>query len=337
MKSTKNIFVLFVLIQISEYSFAQGGSAGAQELLIPVGARSFGLNSSFVAGTSGLEAIYYNPSGLAYNTGSIDAMFTYMSYIADINLSYAAAASSLGDFGTVALSMKSLDFGDIPVTTTQQPYGTGELFSPTFIVASLSYARSISSSLSIGFNTNIIFEKIIETSATGVSFDFGFQYANVGFEGLRIGAVLKNIGPSMSFDGADLLRTVADTGGISETQILKIDPAEFDLPTTLDIGLTYITQFQDKYNFLLSTSVSNSSYINNQIKFGGELNYDNMFFVRGGYHINLERNDKDKNIYGPAFGLGLKLKTIFSINFDYAYRITEFFASNQMFSVVIGF
>jgi len=41
------------------------GTAGAQELRIPVGTRGMGLGGSTVASNHGIESIYYNPAGLA--------------------------------------------------------------------------------------------------------------------------------------------------------------------------------------------------------------------------------------------------------------------------------
>lgn len=65
------------------------GINGAEELLIPVGARSIATSGAFVANVMGLESIYYNPAGLDISQRT-EAMFSYMNYIADINISYLA-------------------------------------------------------------------------------------------------------------------------------------------------------------------------------------------------------------------------------------------------------
>ncbi len=333
----KKILLLLIVIIFSTLSHAQNGTAGAQELLLPVGAKSLAMQNSFVAGISGIEAIYYNPAGLASNVNDIDAMFTYMNFIADINLSYAAAAANLGEGGTLALNLKTIDLGDIPVTTTQQPYGTGENFSPTLMVAGLSYGKNISDNISLGIGVNIIHEKIIETSATGVSFDLGFQYHNIGIEGLMFGGVVKNLGPNMKFDGPELLRTAVDTTTRRENQLYKIESDAFELPLQFDFGLAYENQFENVYSYVATFSFSSSSYFENEIKFAGEFSYDNMFFVRGGYFFNSQNVNDDRTIFGPSFGAGINLKTIFNISVDYAYRVSSRFNSNQMFTVKIGF
>jgi hypothetical protein len=332
----KKIFFL-LLIFITVNIKAQNGAAGAQELLFPVGARSLALNNSIISNISGIEAIYYNPAGLVKTTHDIVAMFSYMNYIADIGMSYTAAATNIEGFGALGLSFKSIDIGEIPVTTTQAPYGTGDNFSPAFIVAGLTYSRNISDNILIGTTVNIIFEKIIGTSATGTSFDFGFQYYNAGVQGLGIGAVLKNLGPEMSFDGPELLRTAIDTSNRSSNQFYKIESATFPLPLQIRIGAAYENKIAEKYSYVLSGAYSSGSYSDNEITIGAEFIYDDLFFVRGGYINVLSQNSSDQNVFGTSFGAGLRVNTIFNLSVDYAYRTVEKFKANQMITLKIYF
>jgi len=86
---------------------------------------------AFLANITGLESIYYNPAGLDIYPQT-EAMFSYVSYLADINISYFAIGTSLGDIGSIGLDLKSFDFGDIPVTNESFPDGTGETYSLHF-------------------------------------------------------------------------------------------------------------------------------------------------------------------------------------------------------------
>ncbi len=339
----KKIIVLFILLLSLSYSIkgqsgGSGGTAGAQQLLIPVGARSMGMNGAFISGIDGIEAIYYNPAGIIHSSGSIDAMFSYMNFIADVGLSYAAVSSNLGEIGAVGLSLKSLDVGDIPITTTQEAYGTGMFFSPTLIVAGLSYANFLSDNISIGTNVNVIFERILETSATGVAFDFGVQYRNLAdVNGLKAGVVLRNIGPMMKYDGPDLLRVVSEESDSRGNQLYKVDAAGFELPAMFEIGVSYEQRIADSYSFLFASSYLSSSYFEDEIKLAGEFNYDNLFFVRGGYALSPAEDKYDARVFGPTFGAGVHLHTVFNVTVDYAYRVARFFNSNHIFSVKISF
>ena len=128
----KKILVLITLLIFSASMFAgdvsRKGSTGADQLLVPVGARGIATGGAFHSGLYGLESIYYNPAGLDLTKGT-EAMFSYMTYLADINVSYFAVSTVLGDMGSFALSFKTFDFGEIPVTTNDFPDGTGKNYS----------------------------------------------------------------------------------------------------------------------------------------------------------------------------------------------------------------
>jgi hypothetical protein len=325
------------MVSISIY--AQGnGTAGAQEPLIPVGANGIALDGSNISNVSGLNSIYYNPAGLYYSDSFIEALFSHMNYIADIGVSFAAIKVSLGSYGCAALNIRTIDFGDIPVTTTDYPYGTGETFSPNYLVAGLTYSNILRENLSFGISVNVISEKIVKTSATGISVDLGLQYRNLaGLKGLSIGLALKNLGPQMTYDGSDLYRTAIDTTSRSGNQIYKIDAAGFDLPFAVDIGMGYQSQVYDKFNASILTALSTSQYANDEYKLGAELNYDEMFFLRGGYSITRSSVPDDQKLFGPTFGVGFKIKEGFNLNVEYAYRTAKYFNSNNVFQVILGF
>jgi len=147
---------------------------------------------------------------LAGCTKLTEAMFSFTSYLAGININYFAIGSNLGDFGALALSVKTLNFGDIPVTTTDAPDGTGSTYSPGYLTAGLSYAKIITDRVCVGVNAKVISETIADVSAVGFAIDFGVQYRFPG--NLSLGVAVKNIGTNMSFKGGSL-QTVTDLAG----------------------------------------------------------------------------------------------------------------------------
>ena len=75
--------------------FSKVGVAGAQFMKIPVGARANGMGA-YAAVTNDLTSIYWNPAGLAdvkYMAGN----FSYTSWFADFQHSYAAISLPIGD------------------------------------------------------------------------------------------------------------------------------------------------------------------------------------------------------------------------------------------------
>ena len=190
-KIFKLISVIILLLATS-ITFAAGGSrtgtAGASQLLIPVGPRGIAMGESNLVSASGIEALFWNPAGVSHMKNNADVMFSYMSYIADIGVQYGAVAANFEGFGAVSFAVKSLSIGNIDVTTTSNPDGTGQTFSPTELVAGLSYSKMLTDAISVGLTVNYVTETLAEVSASGFSFDFGVIYNNLAeINGLSIG------------------------------------------------------------------------------------------------------------------------------------------------------
>ena len=333
-----SLLSLFVVVEIFAGGGRRNGTAGAQELLIPVGARGLAFNGAYIAGLEGIEAIYYNPAGVGFSKMGTEAMFSHMTYIADIGVSFAAVTSNFEGFGTLGFSVKTLEFGDIPVTTEESPYGTGSTFSPTFVTLGLTYANSLTDRIRVGVNVNVVTEKIVRTSATGISFDVGVQYNSIAeVEGLKMGVVLKNFGPQMKFDGPDLVRKAIDPNSVRGEQFYMIDAASFELPSQLELGLAYEKRFAQDYKLIFATSFQNNNFANDEYKLAGEFAFQDMFFLRGGYSYAPEASNDEETIFGPTFGAGFNVNAGIDITVDYAYRWARYFDANHMFAFKLGF
>ncbi|GJQ61656.1 MAG: hypothetical protein SCALA702_07090 [Melioribacteraceae bacterium] len=342
-RSTHILAAIVVLLVLFVDVFAGGGkrngTGGAQELLIPVGARGLALSGAYTSGITGLDAIYYNPAGLGAAGGNAEAMFSYMNYIADINFTYAAAAFHMEDFGSIGISVRSLDFGDIPYTTIENPYGTGATFSPTFVIFGVTYSNALTDRIRVGLNVNLITEEIERVAASGVAFDAGVQYNGLaGIEGLKFGLVLKNLGPKMQFSGPDLLRSATDDETLKGAQFREINAAAFELPSQMELGLAYERRFSDLYSATFSSSFQNNTFSNDEYKFAGEFVYDNMVFIRGGYtYVSEAANVEEESIFGPTFGVGFKVPGDLRLGVDYAFRSATYFDANHMVTLNVGF
>jgi hypothetical protein len=336
--------IVLLLVVAFTNAFASGGkrngTAGAQELLLPVGAKAMAMGGTDIAGITGVEAIYFNPAGMSGMEGSVEAVFSVMNYIADVDVVYGAMAVNLGGIGSLGLSVKSLTVGDIPVTTVQRPEGTGALFSPRFTVVGLSYSNFLTASIKVGVNFNLISEQIMSTSANGLGIDAGVQYDRFALvEGLKLGLVLKNFGPQMQFSGPDLIRSATDNQSLRGSQFYSIDAAAFELPSQLALGVTYEQQTSESFGWLVTTAYESNNFSNDVLKLGAEVGWNEMFFLRGGYHFVSEaRDDKAENIFGPSLGGGIYINTAaVDLIIDYAYRFTEYFDDSQVFALRLFF
>ena len=316
----------------------KAGTSAAPELLIPVGSREIALGGSSLSTTSGIEALYWNPAGAARSRFGTEAIFSYMAYIDDIGVEYAAVASSFEGFGTVGLSIKSLSLGDFDVTTEDAPDGNGQVFSPAYVTIGLTYARLLTDRISVGVTTKLITERIDRVSASGVAFDAGIQYSGfANVSGLSVGVAIKNVGPTMQFDGSGLLREASATDILRPSSNYKIVAASDELPSVIELGLGYQYKFEEKSVVSFSSLFQNNNFSDDEYKFGLEYGYDNTLFLRGGYNVAQE-TVADSYIYGATAGAGVHYSLSgVDVSVDYAFRDVKFFASNHTVSLKLGF
>lgn len=314
------------------------GTSGAQELLIPLGARSIGLSGSYTSGIQGVEAMYWNPAGVAGISGSAEAMFVHMNYLADLSVEYAGVAATLGEFGTLGFSIQTIDFGDIDITTNSYPDGTGETYSPNYMTLAMNFSKMMTDRIAFGVNIKIISETILRESATGVAADFGLQY-QTGLRGFKFGVAMKNLGPNMRFDGPDLEQTVHIPGTEpgSQPRPLRITAQEFDLPSTLEFGTSYEIEVMDESHLILTGTFIHNNYSYDDFRIGGEWSYQNMLYVRGGYSLSPDLPTEEAMFtYTAGAGVRFDLSPTMSIAVDYGYRATEFFSDNHVFGIKLG-
>jgi hypothetical protein len=263
-----------------------------------------------------------------------------MDYIADIGVEYGAVSANFEGFGVVSFAVKSLSVGDILVTTTQDPDGTGSTFNPQMLVAGVSYARQLTERISVGLTANYVTETLGDVSASGIAFDIGVVYDNLAsVNGLSFGVVMKNVGPQMQYDGSGLLVEGEVTDYNRPPGLVKIDSAPFELPSTFELGLGYKPQMLDDMNSLVfNASFKNNNFSDDEYKLGMEYGYQKMFFLRAGYTFAPEQAFENSYIYGFTAGAGIDYSFEgIAIQIDYAYRDMKFFDGNHIFGIGLAF
>jgi hypothetical protein len=340
-----SVRMFFTALNVNAGTGKRKGTAGATELLIPVGSVGTSLSGNYTAGISGVEALYWNPAGIASTGRAAEVMVSHLRYIADINLNYVAVQANFRNFGFLGASIKSIDFGNIPITTEYATDGTGETFSPSYVIIGATYGRRMTDRILFGVTSKIVSERIMNTSATGVAFDFGVQYNNQ--MGLQIGVSLRNLGTGMRFNGSNLERRV-NLQPNTQQEDLRIVSQQFEFPTTVDIGVAYTVKFIYGHSVTAMANFQNHHF--GFDGYGAGLEYTVKMeklavSLRAGATAQVDPDNNkilfnsDENIFGPSFGGGLYFQFApqLSLKLDYSYRITERLADNQWFSAVIGF
>jgi len=310
------------------------GTAGAQELRIPVSARGLALGGGFIADVGGAEAMYYNPAGVA-DLDNTEVYLSRMNYIADMKKNFVSAVTKTG-FGTIGLMVDVLEIGDIEETTEDQPEGTGRIFSPTFTVIGLNYSRWFTESVSGGLTAKVISESILQEQATGLAFDAGIRY-QPGRGNLRLALLLKDFGPDMTFRGADFEsfhQTSHDPN--ANPRSLASQSASFELPSVFQAGLAYSVLQRGANRLDGYGTFVNKNFGEDEYQIGAEYMLNQTLALRAGY---VASGDDDFN-YGASFGVGfgLPLGESSFLNVDYGHRIvSDFFDDNQILSLKFAF
>jgi len=343
MKSIKRILmIVFILLLGFNEIYAGGGNrtgtGGASQLLIPVGVRGMSMGNANIATSYGVEALFWNPAGVAKMQNSVGATFSHMNYIADIGVEYGAVSSNFEGFGIVSLNIKSLSIGEILVTTTQDPDGTGETFSPQMLVAGLSYSKQLTDRIAVGVTANYIAETLGDASANGVSFNIGVIYDNLAsINGLSFGIVVKNLGPQMQYGGSGLLVQADVNTDNRGPQYYQVQSASFELPSQFELGFGYKPTINEENSLLISGAFQNNNFSGDEYKIGAEYGYNDIFFLRGGYSMS-PKSQSEEYIYGLTAGAGLNYDLGgISVKVDYAFRDVDFFDANHVFGITLGF
>lgn len=264
------------------------GTAGATELLINPWARSNGWGSANVANVRGLDAFYSNIAGLSYVS---NVEFSYTNTMLNggksgLNSGATINAFGLGvrlfDRGVMGLSIMSMGFGDIPVTTYESPEPINGTFSPTLMNINVAYAHTFTASIKGGVNVKVVSESTDNISGSAFAVDAGIQYVTGENDELKFGISLKNWGPSFSFGGSGMSFTFINDA--DNTMTGEFRAAEMELPTCLNIGLSYDFLFE-KWNQRLTVagSFTSNAFLRDNFTLGLEYGLLNIVQLRAGY------------------------------------------------------
>ena len=317
---------------------ARVGTAAGTQLLVPVGARDLAMGGSNIATTRGVDAIYWNPAGLSSMKSLATGVLSTMQMFSDVRVNYLGLGFQVGKVGVLGVTVKAIDFGDIPETTVFDPDGaSGRTFAPTFVTTGLTYARSLTDRIKVGLTGNLIYEGIPRATGTAFAFDIGLQYSDLGgLPGVDMGVVVKNIGTELTYSGS-AFTTEIPLEGQAETQFVNKIPTSDELPAMFELGLSYRRTIAEENNLVFAGVFENYNLGNDQFKFGLEYQYRDLIALRGGYLL-LNAVDSENQLNRFTLGIGLHYQfSQVDFGFDYTYRDSQYFDGNNMFAFTFGF
>jgi len=319
------------------------GEAGAYELLMNPWARSAGLHSMPVSMVRGVEAMRLNVAGLS-RINKLEVQVGHAIYLqgTDLGMNALGVATKMGKNGALGISLMALDFGDIRETTVDQPEGTGATFSPSFFNLGIGYAYTFENKISVGFALRAVSQSISNLSAFGFAVDAGVQYVTGEQDNFKFGIALRNIGTRMKFSGEGLATPVNIPGGNYELT-LEQRSASFELPSMLNIGVSYDFLIGDKNRVTALGNFTSHSFSRDQIGGGVEYALNEMFMLRAGYKLDVGDFPEAQAPVYTGLSAGASLDVPISrenkdlrLGIDYAYRATKIWQGTHNVSVRIN-
>lgn len=286
LKTTAFISLTFISSNLIAGNEDRVGSAGASQLLINPWARSTGSADAGFANVNGLEAQYMNIAGLAHaDKTQIKVNMSKWLGKADINFYSAGLSQRINESSVFAISVQSMNFGEVDITTVDLPEGGIGVFTPRVNVFNIGYAKKFSSSISGGINFKVISESIANLRASGVAIDAGIRYVTGEKDHIKFGITLKNVGPTMKYKGDGLAQQInyVTTGGIAT---LEQRSQNFEMPSLLNIGGSYDFIFSESSKLVGMLGFTANSFSNDQYRLGFDYNLVTKkaaFNIRAGY------------------------------------------------------
>lgn len=287
------------------------GSAGASHMLVNPWARSAAYGDAGISTVNGLEASFTNIAGLAF-ADKTQIKFNYSNWMgnAGIALNSAGIAQRISDSDVIAVSVQSMNFGDIPITTVANPEGNIGFFSPRANIINVGYARAFSQSIYGGINLKVISENISNLKATGMALDAGIRYVTGEQDQMKFGIALKNVGPVMRYKGDGLAQqiTYLSTGFIAS---LEERSATYEMPSLLAIGASYDFIFNEANKLTAALGFTANSFSKDQYRLGLDYAMTGKkvaFNLRGGFVYEkglFNAENRSNALIGPTAGFSV--------------------------------
>jgi hypothetical protein len=311
----------------------RAGSAGASQLLINPWSRSSGWALANTSTLRGVEGMFGNVAGLAH-THKTEIMFSNTRWLegSGVKVNSVGLGQKLGESGVIGLSATTLNYGDLPVTTVNQPEGGLGTFSPTSANIGIAYAKEFSNSIYGGLLFRVVSESIASVRTSGIAFDAGIQYVTGPTDNVHFGIALKNVGPAMSFSGDGLAVQGLLVSG-SDQLTLEQRSEAFELPSMLNIGAAYDFNFGELSRLTIAGNFTSNAFTRDQFIIGAEYAFKKMFHLRAGYlyEDGITNDEKRVTVFtGPSAGLSVDLpfgaEKMSAFAIDYSYRATNPFS-----------
>jgi len=296
--------------------------------LVGLSAKASAMGEAFYTVGTGAESMFYNPAGLASTASTVNATFHYTQWIGEINYLGGAVACNLGVYGTVGISLLSVDYGTIygaqldPSANSPTGYiETGMLNNVGAYSAGLSYARAINANFSMGGSARVAAQNLgantfvdgtgRKNEATKLVFDAGVKY-DTRYKGFAFGMAIRNF-----------------SSNIQREEIAEQMPLTFTMGAAVN-AWDFISESAG-HDLIVAVDFLHSNSYSERINLGAEYTFLGMLALRAGYQTN-----RDIASWSAGAGFHTSLSSC-DIEINYSFSKMELFENVNRFSVNLGF
>lgn len=179
------LLILTAIPARAEFTDGDTGASGAQFLRLGAGARAEALAGAYGAVGGDVNALYWNPAGLAHLNARC-ATFMHAPYVQSVFYDFAAVGMPVGERGGLGAGVQYLSAGNIN-ETDELGFQTG-VYRPENVALSAGGAWRWGT-LSIGSSIKYVRVKVRDSASTATA-DLGLQY-RMGL--LTLGAAAQNL------------------------------------------------------------------------------------------------------------------------------------------------
>lgn len=310
--------LLFAMIT-SLFAQDKVGTVAANFLNIPIGGKAISMGGAYTAIADDPTALYWNPGAMS-RVGRSDVYTSITNYFVDAQHTWFGAQYMLTANDAIGVSLNSLNYGDWErVTTVEEPEGTGEYWQASDMAIALSYARNMTDRFSIGASMKYIHQQIYNESASTVAVDLGLLFITQ-FNGLQIGASIRNFGGSMEMRGRDLITQVdldPESDGNNENIVSYLKTDTWAIPLTYVIGFSMPVINSNWNRLVLAADVMRPTNDAQTLNVGADWKIADMVSIRAGYQ-SMFKTEREN---GLTLGLGIDLEISgMSFVFDYSFQ-----------------
>ena len=295
------------------------------------GSAGTSMGDAYVSMANDITSIYWNPAGLAFMERD-ELNLTSQPWIAGIETSFFGIGINIESVGTIGVSLISINYGEMDVTTLDQQDGTGEKFSSSDYSISLAYGSQITDWFAFGIAGKYSASQIWHMEATALAMDLGvlvhtgfFSQSDKRSEGLNIGMSISNYGSRVKYSGLDAWYPIDiqpyENGNYADLKG-EFYMEEWELPLIFRIGTSYKIINTKYHNITLAVDALHPNNNSESVNVGGEYEFTTETFgslyIRAGYK-GLFMEDSE---YGLSAGGGLIYNVMnnIGIKVEYSYR-----------------